>query len=64
MEACIDVNLAYLEKLNARLQEGRITTDDKERLWQTYLVRIRETVVVARVQSDDDWPYTFVAPMF
>lgn len=65
-QACFDVDVAYLEKLNARVKDGRITTEDKELLWKAYVTRIHESVVVtrARVPESGDLRYSFVAPMF
>lgn len=67
-QACLDMDMAYLERLNAGVKEGRLTLNDKELLWRAYLVRAKDVVMVVargRLQEEiDRWPYTFVAPMF
>lgn len=67
-QACLEMDMAYLERLNARVKEGRLTLDDKELLWRAYLVRAKDVMVSARGRLQkgdiDRWPYSFVAPMF
>lgn len=68
-ERLLDMDMAYLNKLNALFKKELVTAEERERLWQAYLARIQGTIVLARRASSgfldpDDWPYPFIAPVF
>jgi hypothetical protein len=64
-----DEDSAYLMRLNERVQEGKLTPEDRDYLWQAYLVRIQGTMPSgpaqqARAGPENYWTWPFVLPSF
>jgi hypothetical protein len=54
-------DLEYLTTLNKAVKEGRLTEEDRDRLWQAYMARIQGSLGPPRTNKP---PGAIVAPAF